>query len=643
MLEPNSRRLLMESLQPPDGYRLDWTVGTTYTLDLMALLTAPVAFAFSDWQDRDGRPTCDPLALLKAVRQYANRVCIFCQAGKIHVPKTYQPLLSSLEESVIEATAPKGGSFHPKMWFLRFIDKEDGSVFYRVLCLSRNMTFDRSWDTLLCLEGPLRDRANAFSRNHPLGQFVEALPGMSTRRVPPTWKKRIAILAHEIRRVEFETPEPFEDFDFCPLGLEGNHEGPFPYESDRMLIISPFVSDGMIDEWLQWNIPVELLSRPEQICRISEDNLEQIENVWILDDTANPEPGEMEQEDEQVATDLNEEHNSDDIPLVGLHAKVYVVNQGWTATVLTGSANATQAAFYRNVEFLVALRGKKSRCGIDAILGEKSDNDAKRASGLADLLQPYIPSNSETEFDEDVADFERSVDTLSRQLSQSSPETNCETGASPGTFRIEISPTKKRKLLIDDDWVVRIRPISLRDSQFSPMDFGSPIWVEFESISILGLTSFFVIEVESVSLKSTRRFVLNIPLVGTPENRHEAILRELLSDRERVMRFLLLLLLDTGARDLSKFFGMAGEGEGESDGQSGYFFSLFGATLFESLMKALDHDPERLEQVASVIMDLQKTEEGRDLIPEDFSDVWNPIWAVRTQQIESQLKTKGGN
>ena len=168
MLEPNSRRLLMESLQPPDGCRLEWAVGTTYTLDLMALLSAPVAFAFSDWQDRDGRPTCDPLALLKAVRQYASQVCLFCQAGKIQVPKTYQPLLASLEDSIFQANAPRGGSFHPKMWFLRFVDNDEDTVKYRVLCASRNMTFDRSWDTCLVLDGTLTDRKNAFAKNHPL-------------------------------------------------------------------------------------------------------------------------------------------------------------------------------------------------------------------------------------------------------------------------------------------------------------------------------------------------------------------------------------------------------------------------------------------------------------------------------------------
>jgi hypothetical protein len=41
-------------------------IGTTCSLDLVALLTAPLAFIFCDWEaDSDhGRPTADPLALL---------------------------------------------------------------------------------------------------------------------------------------------------------------------------------------------------------------------------------------------------------------------------------------------------------------------------------------------------------------------------------------------------------------------------------------------------------------------------------------------------------------------------------------------------------------------------------------------------
>ena len=64
MLAPKDRTLLLEALRPPAGYRLDVAVCTTYSLDLMAMLVAPLAFTFFDWEDDDGEPTRDPNALL---------------------------------------------------------------------------------------------------------------------------------------------------------------------------------------------------------------------------------------------------------------------------------------------------------------------------------------------------------------------------------------------------------------------------------------------------------------------------------------------------------------------------------------------------------------------------------------------------
>lgn len=640
MLEPNSRRLLMESLQPPDGHRLDWAVGTTYTLDLMALLTAPVAFAFSDWQDRDGRPTCDPLALLKAVRQYASRVCIFCQAGKIHVPKTYQPLLASLEDSIVEATAPRGGSFHPKMWFLRFVETEGQSVRYRVLCASRNMTFDRSWDTLLCLEGLLRERTNAYRTNHPLGQFVEALPRMSVRPIGSTWKRRLAELAHEIRRVEFEIPEPFEEIDFWPLGIGGDDRWPFPERIDQMFVVSPFVDDGLIRDLGEWNAPIQLLSRPDRVSFLSPETLRLIDKAWVLDDTANPEPADAEEE-QQSASTANDTPNeaAGDSPLVGLHAKVYVVDEGWNARVFTGSANATQAGFNRNVEFLTELRGKKSRCGISAMLGETSDDDGKRASSLADILQPYKATETPTEHDAELEAFERNVDQFAQALAETAPVAKCEPDAMEGMFRVQLVPIKRMKKSPPVDWEVHVRPVSLQDSHLLAAVTSEPVWAEFRQLSLLGLTSFYMFDVESAKPKFKRRFVLNIPLQGVPQNRHEAILRELLSDRDRVLKFLLLLLQDSGARDLSTLM----QSSNDTEGQFAFVQSLFGATLFESLIRALDRDPERLEQVAHVIRDLRSSEQGQDLLPDDLDAIWAPIWAVRMRQIERRKNQKGSN
>ena len=129
MLQPSSRRLLLDGLRPSGGYRLDRAVGTSYTVDLLALLTAPLAFTFFDWEDEKGRPMADPLALLEAVRRHAQRIHLFCQAGRVKVPAPGQTLLAYLEDSVFEVEAPhKGGVFHPKVWLLRYVATDDGGA-----------------------------------------------------------------------------------------------------------------------------------------------------------------------------------------------------------------------------------------------------------------------------------------------------------------------------------------------------------------------------------------------------------------------------------------------------------------------------------------------------------------------------------
>src|SRR3954468_22369810 len=116
MVEPQSRTLLLDCLKPPPEYRLDFAVGTTFTLDLVAMLVAPLAFALLDRSGRDGKLIADPLALLEALRRNADRFAVFCQAGRICVPTPDRLLLSYLEPNVVEVKAPYEGVFHPKVW-----------------------------------------------------------------------------------------------------------------------------------------------------------------------------------------------------------------------------------------------------------------------------------------------------------------------------------------------------------------------------------------------------------------------------------------------------------------------------------------------------------------------------------------------
>lgn len=630
MLEPQSRRLLLESLQPPVDCRLDWAVSTTYSLDLTALLAAPIAFAFSDWQGRDGRPILDPLALLKAVRQYADRICLFHQAGKIHVPRVYQPLLADLEESIVPAVAPRGGSFHPKLWFLRYIGIDE-SVIYRFVCLSRNMTFDRSWDTVLCLDGALRDRVNAFSRNHPLGRFVEELPKMTPQSLSAIWRKRLEQLSYELRRVEFEPPDPFEDISFHPLGIDQQPVWPFPDRMDRLLVVSPFVDDGFAEDLAEHESPMELVSRPESLAYLKPSSLHHFDKLWTLDDTAEPEAADVEAAADEPSADMESANgeSADAIPLVGLHAKLYVADAGWNAHIWTGSANATGAAFKRNVEFLVELRGKRSRCGVGATLGHNDSGSGRQASCLADLLQPYNADDAKETDSPDERMFERTADAVSRQLAMASPVAHCHPGEDRDCFALALRPTNNTAIDVPAGWLLRARPISLPDPHYGEVNVQSPEWVRFDQVSLLGLTAFFAFQLTSADGQFQSHFVLKAALENAPDHRREHILRHLVADRERLLRFLLLLLMDHGARDFGRLFGEAGQGEGNGD----VVHAMFGSTLLESLLRAMDREPERIDQVAQVIEDLQKTPEGQSLLPKDLQAIWDPIWHARQRQL----------
>ena len=138
MLNPNTRYTCLEELRPPEGRKLDCAVATTFSLDLMSILLAPVSMALQDYRV-DKELIDDPVALLEAIERTSERFVVFCQQGRISIPIRHSPLYAHLEQSVIEVKARhREGVFHPKAWFMRFID-ENGLLtpMYRFICLTR--------------------------------------------------------------------------------------------------------------------------------------------------------------------------------------------------------------------------------------------------------------------------------------------------------------------------------------------------------------------------------------------------------------------------------------------------------------------------------------------------------------------------
>ena len=149
MLNPNNDRLYYgKILSPPVNYELDFAIGTTYTLDLDALVGASISLGLSD--DIDSDLMDNSIFLLEALRSTSDKVALFCQNGQIKLPTNTTPLYILIENMVFQVKTSKTfkenryASFHPKFWLLRYIDKEK-NTFFRLVVLSRNLTFDRSW------------------------------------------------------------------------------------------------------------------------------------------------------------------------------------------------------------------------------------------------------------------------------------------------------------------------------------------------------------------------------------------------------------------------------------------------------------------------------------------------------------------
>ena len=626
MLEPGNRHHLLESLRPLPGYQFDCAVATTFSVDLLTALTAPLAFTLFDWEDQDGRPNVDPMALLEAVRRYADRLSIFCQRGHIAVPKRSHPLYAHLEESIFEVVAPdEQGVFHPKLWVLRFSPiQECDPVRYRVLCLSRNLTFDRSWDTVLSLEGNLLDRKRNLGVNRPLADFIRELPELSLRPITERARADIELMQDELRRVKFDKPEGFDEYYFHPLGIKGYRAWPFEERAERLLIVSPFVSKGCLMRLTGQAKTSLLISRPEELSSLDTECLERFDRKCYLISAADPldeEPGDGQSGNDGItATELDR-----GAALSGLHAKLYVLDRGWNASLWTGSANATSAAFNKNVEFLVEMVGKKSRCGVNALL-----TAAQGVTSFGDLLQDFTPSEA-LKSDPLLEDLGRILEEAQRRLSNVNFAAHTISNQEPGSFNLELRLNQEQRLSIPSEIKVRCWPITLHESSSIPIVSNSDPLARFCGVSFEAITSFFAFKLTATveERSESLRFVLNIPLIGAPANRRERLMHSLLRNKDQFIRFILFLLAEGGAdvRNIlialqARLSAKGGAGEAHSSG----------FPLFETLVRALDRNPAKLDHIARVVDDFRKTEEGRGLLPEGFDSIWDPIWVARERR-----------
>ncbi len=630
MLDPRDRGVLLEALRPPPGYVVDSAVATTFSLDLVALLTAPLAFSLFDRivaRDQKGAKgeALDSFALLQAVRQHAERLVVFCEAGRIAKPGEYRQLIAYLEGSVVQSRAkPDMASFHPKVWVQR-LRAPEGPVLYRVLCLSRNLTFDRSWDTVLVLDGELQERKNAISESRPLAEFVAALPSLALQPLTPQRQVLVDTIADELLRVRFSPPEGFESFRFWPMGHDDKRVSqPFAdTRIQRLLVVSPFVTGQRLEALASEGKNHVLVSRLDELDRISTHVLSRFSEVSVLHDAA-----DIVEEEAEGSSGTDQPITGGERslpPAQGLHAKLYVADDGAKAHVWTGSANASDAAFSGNVELLVQLTGPKARFGVEATLNGPPGTDG---GGLRALLGSFKPSDEPVRpSDEEVAveDLLRRANlALARAawVANVTPTDGLASGKE--TYRVDLR-LANGVLSLPDGCTVRVWPIALPQGRAVALDPSPGATVTFDRCSFQALTTFFAFELTPTAAPTKRStFVVCATMVGAPEDRAARIVQSLLDDPSKVLRFLRLLLAADAFEILDVLDPPTKKESGRGDGLA----PDDSVPLFESLVRTLDREPDRLLAVDKLVRELRATPEGGRLLPPDFDLLWTPLWAA---------------
>ncbi|MPY12097.1 phospholipase D family protein [Arthrobacter bussei] len=616
MLNPDTTVLLTDALLPPPGFDVDIAVVTTYSLDLTAVLVAPMAFALGNIDDARAIGSGDPVQMLDAVKRHIDHTTVFCQAAAIHVPATHSRILAFLEDSIFQVEPPNEKAlFHPKLWVLRFVRPSDGAFHHRVVVASRNLTFDSSWDTALVLD----EGSHGTIEAAPAADFVSQLPTLCTDPLPQTRAAAIESLCITIRSVRLEAPEPFDGGELLPLGLALDSSWPFTEYCDRILAISPFLTARTLKRLRSLATDATLLSRAESLDQLGARATEGWD-LQILSSSV-----DFLQEPEKATGEVSAHvAQTSHGELTGLHAKTVVTDHPrGRSTVVNGSANLTTAAWERNVEFNAVLTGPTVTCGVEAVLGRES-----KEPGLQMIMEPYTPVAEHPTDDPTIA-TSYALEAFHRVLARSDPRPRLDIIQRDGSSSsARLTLTLPADLLGETEiW------LSTVPGQRRPLG-ETTTW----DIAIENITPFIAIETTAGSghTRLSRRCLIMVPIIGDPLERRQRALAGILNSSERVLRYLAFLLgIDDGRRAVASY--RAEERIDVTVGTAGVRASSTASVppivLFEPLIRAVSADIDSLAAVADQIAEIRRLPDAESLIPAEFLQMWDVVLhLVRTRR-----------
>lgn len=599
MLNPNNDRLdYGRLLAPPEGYQLDFAIGTTYSLDLDALVGASIALGLSE--DTDSSLMSNPICLLEALRTVGDKVALFCEAGRIYLPGKVTELYILLEKTVFQImpqerrNPAKFPSFHPKFWMLRY-KNGTGDVKYRVIVLSRNLTFDRSWDVTFSVDGVVGQQESP--KTGPLIDFASYLmKHLPSNENGKTKKKKIKAMMRELPRVQFELDSrEFTDFEFLPIGIPGHSvedeafDPLFRNTYHELLIMSPFLTASVIKDFnarkLRKENPCMLFTREMSLGKLKQADCTNFRIFTMKDEIVDGESA------------ISEEGAN--IQKQDIHAKIYLVRKYSDSYLYLGSLNASHNGKKGNIEFMVVLKSKNRNLNVQKL------SESFFCGPEDGALNPFQEAKlTETLQDDEQQDLQNALESCVKKVSRMKPE--AQVIANGDKYDLNIHFGAYGELA----YKVTIAPLLSNKTEVLNEN------VSFSSLDLTQLSEFYKVSVYSDEMTIER--IVIIPTEGIPQDREKTVISRVVKE-EGFYKYIAFLLGDDyvlNSLEADRVSEIMGENPSQKREQM--------PVLYEKMLQTAATNPERLKEIGNLLQTI--TDDG--VVPEHFEELYNTFMKV---------------
>lgn len=602
-----NRQSVIEMFRPPAGYRLASAVGTTYSVDFIALTSIMLAFADAEIEDDHKYSVPQQLSafirLSEKMKLFVNRSSILLSG----VQKSSR--ICAIYDNLIEEVPIANGSFHPKVWYLSFSPKDTAenvgkNALHRLVCSSRNVTMSNCWELAIVLNG-----AQAGRRSNSIGgdlaryfQTVHEASSIDSAVV----KQAVA----QLPSINFVHPPGAEvcRFDYQWPG-SSRLSDELPSQGSSAVVVSPFLGKNMVKHIAKTFDETTLVSTRREIdTTLDEDLIKKLQpNLYYVNDDPSAE----------VDTRLS------------LHAKLYMFNDGNKQKMMLGSANASRNAWLGyNCEAMISISPGISQSNFmgDFVLNAKRPNE----------LQPWIERYTIEDWNnrEEVTEADK-VDAILNVAQKTLVEFRFELKYDEATRHLTLLPIDKRnRIMIEahffDGFEIGAIPISLVESdneaQWTSNDlrnaFAGGTQYSLVRDGIARLTQFVCFRILHRESKQSKTIILKSSrdnFGDLMESRNSELLRAELTAKQ-FAQFLASVLFDDNRRAQRTIVDIL---EGKHTRTAGARSSYFNV-LIEDVLRSCTEDPSRVAEVTKIMTTFEGEDaEGVPFVDEDFRQFWN--------------------